>query len=693
MRRTRLFGGKAPFLIAALTLAALLGVFWLIRVDEARFGIPPDSLSVVDRKGRLLRHERLPDVNWGRDPRQAERVSRRWVFLEKVHRNFIDAILAAEDARFMEHGGVDFLAMGRALFWDWLWGRTTGASTLTQQLIKVVYGRPYGVVSKVLEIPRALEVERLYGKRWVLEQCINRLPFGNGTVGVESASWLYFGHSAKHLSLAEAALLAALPKAPSRLNPYRHPALALARRNWILSRLRELGWRDASEIKSAIEEPLRLQPGPPRAFYAPRFVDLVLRMAREGQIPVEEGIVRTSLDLELQKEAEALLEGSFSPLERRGARNGGAIIVAHQSGEVLAYVGAIRSGPAFEGGSLDLLVARKQPGSTLKPLLYALFFEAGHSPATIVDDIRKAWPGPQGSRYLPSNYDRKERGPVSARFALGASLNLAALDVASRLGSDRVYRGLRAFGLRGLDPLRQGLGVVLGGIEVSPLELAEAYATIARGGTRVPLRFAPWNSPEPPEGVFVISPDSAWLVRDVLADPQARTYGFGTDLSEAIGHIDWQNPVALKTGTSSGWRDAWAVAFDDDFVVVVWAGDPYGRPMLRLSGFEGAAPFALRLLALAQTKRAKLDVLPSKPPPASIVRLPICRDTGLLPGPRCQRVVLEAFSQKAIPQKRCDGHDQDGALLLDERYRAWLERHPSSHFRIKPFAVTSLTPP
>jgi penicillin-binding protein 1C len=691
--RLRLWLGRAVIatLVLALTARVAFSSVHERLIDDARFAIPADSLAVVDREGHLLRHERplLADETAASDRARVERVDRRWVSLEQIDADVIDAVIAVEDQRFREHGGVDHVATVRALGQDLVpGGRRSGASTITQQLVKLVYGRPHGPLSKGLEILRAIELEDRMSKDEILAQYLNRLPYGNGIVGIERAAEAYFGRHASELTLGEAALLAGLPQAPSRLDPRRHLARAIARRDHVLGRMLELGVRSPEEIRAARAERPNIRSESPRSYRAPRFVDHVVEAARRGEIVAEGGALETSLDLPLQGEAEEILAGAVTRLSPRGASNAAGIVVLNATGEIRAYVAAARSGADAEGGQLDLLRARRQPGSTLKPFLYALYFARGAGPASIVDDLRAPMTGHDGALYAAENYDGSERGPVTARAALSGSLNLAALDVARRLGQDRVVSGLAAFGLaRGLEADDVGAAVVLGGADTSPLALAEAYVALARGGTRIPLRSRPLGG-EPLAPRRVIARDAALLVRDVLSDREARRAGFGADLASlARSGQPGQSDVALKTGTSASWRDAWAASFDDDFTVIVWVGDPSGDPMERVSGFEAAAPAAMQILGAARARRDEL--VPADAPAVSaaedssmsssaaarsseLAHAHVCHQTGLLPGPRCTHVVSELFPRGHVPTRTCDGHDADGALLLSERYRGWL---------------------
>jgi penicillin-binding protein 1C len=430
--------------------------------------------------------------------------------------------------------------------------------------------------------------------------------------------------------------------------------------------MHEEGHLDRAELERELATVPHIVRRPPRPWQAARFVDRVLDGVRSGRIRPHGRELRTSLDLGLQHLVEQLLRAGVDRHRPRGVHNGAAIVVDPASGEVLAYVGAARPGPSEPGGMLDLLAARRQPGSTLKPFVYELLFERGGTPATVLDDVARPATGAGGVIFETGNYDGRERGPVRARVALASSLNLAALDAARRVGAETIVARLSALGLLGVGSAeRHGAAIVLGGVDVTPLELAAAYVTLARGGSRVPLTLLPVAAL--PEGERVMEPAAAVLAADVLADAGARRDAFGADLVLLAGGVD----LALKTGTSSGFRDAWTAAFTDRVVVVVWLGDPGGRALAGVSGFEGAAPIAARIVAAAHARIEAAEV-PVAPLPLDTA--PVCAESGMRPGPHCPHVVLERFEPGTAPEHRCDQHGPGGVWTLPPRYAAWVGR-------------------
>lgn len=645
--------------LAALVVAVIAVTAWwsplrFQLVDLDRFTRPTDAVTVVDRHGRSLRHARV------------EGIDRRWVAIEDVSPHLLAAFVAVEDHRFWEHDGVDWRSVLRASLSNGIPGRKlSGASTITQQVIKLVYRRPLGLASKIVEVLRAWVLEERMTKEEILEQYVNRVPFGDRIHGVARASEAYFGRPVSDLTVAQAALLAGIPQAPSATEPRRHLARATRRRDVVLRRMLDTGAIDAQAYAQSVREPVRIVGAAVRPWEAPRYVDRALRAWQQGHASVREGRLRTSLDLRLQLEVRRLTATRVRELEARGVTNGAAMVVANASGEVLAYVGAAIGGPDAPAGQMDLLRSRRQPGSTLKPFVYAQLFERGGTPATLLDDTARPMTAAFGEQFTPEDYDRHERGPVRARLALAASLNLPALDASQRVGAGAVVHRLRSLSFSHVVSAdHHGAGIVLGGVDVTAEQLAHGYVALARGGRWVPLG---WTAGRRERQVY--APEAALLVADILRDARARSDGFGRDLEDLAG-----GPFALKTGTSTGWRDAWAVAFDERHTVVVWLGDPAGRALSAVSGFEGAAPVATRILAAAQVFADANEVEPVDLPEADLVSVRVCAATGLLPSARCRHRVTERFAIGTAPRARCKAHDAQGNVRWAAPYARWRER-------------------
>lgn len=661
--------------ICAVALYAVGCVVWPLvhpeLIDAAAFAQPRASMTLSDRHGEPLRYTRHDGIN------------QRWTQLAHMSPAVLQAFVAVEDGRFYEHRGVDYLATLRAVASLVLPDmQTSGASTITQQTVKLVYGRRAGLRSKPLEVLRALALEEELSKREILEQYLNRVPFGDQIVGVGQASRAYFGKPPSELSVGEAALLAGIPQAPSVTEPRRHLPRALRRRRLVLSRMLLLGFIDQETHDDAVHHTPVVASQTPRPWRAPRFADRLmadyLRGSLEGEAMVQAGELRGSLELDLQSRVEAAVAEAVDRFEAQGVRNGAAVVLHNATGEVLAYVGAARRGPDVPGGSLDLLQARRQPGSTLKPFVFELLFEDGATAATVLDDISRPMTGADGALFEAEDYDGRQRGPVRARVALAASLNLTAVDAAQRVGAGRVVERLRELGIRGLaGPERYGAAIALGGPDIAPIDLARAYLVLARGGRNAALRFTPAGQQG---GDDLMEAGAAALTRHILTDAVTRRRAFGRDLLDVSDQV----PFALKTGTSSGWHDAWAAAFTDDVTIVVWLGDPGGQALRAVSGFDAAAPLAARLVAVATpfgaARTAELVAATDREPsPDSgrpeLSRSYVCALSGALPGGDCPHTVLEHFVAGTVPTDRCEFHLPGGRTELPARFGTWLEDH------------------
>ncbi|MEL6180661.1 MAG: transglycosylase domain-containing protein, partial [Myxococcota bacterium] len=515
-------------------------VVWIIAVPY-----PVEQLSleqagstrVTDRYGQPLRDLLGPEgVRWSPVARDA------------IADAMIEATLAGEDHRFWLHIGVDPWAILRATQLNLREGRVySGASTLTMQLVRLIEpASDRSLATKVREAIAALRLERAVDKDTILAQYLNRASYGPGIRGVEMASRLYFGISAQRLSLAQAAFLAALPRAPRRYDPYRHMARALRRQRHILRLMRDRAPEsERPRYETALKVPLHLLPRQ-RPFEAPHFVDHLV-VDHPELFADHPAVVRTSLDLELQHEVEVAVGRHVAALGHH-APQAAVLVLDHASGEVLAWVGSRDWRDVDAQGRTRGVMARRAPGSTLKPFIYAMAFEQGWGPHTVLPDLPLQVKMPSGEVYIPRNYDGRYRGPVRVRDALAGSLNTPAVRTLQHVGVLPLVNRLKAAGMDSLEsPGRYGPSLALGGAEVSLHDLTRGYASLARGGTAVELRVVP--SPAQPQGERVMEEAVSYLVTDILTDEMARQVAFGG------AALRFSGAVALKTGTSDGSRD------------------------------------------------------------------------------------------------------------------------------------------
>jgi len=575
LRRASRWGGGGLLALAAL-LAGLVAIEVArlpdVRVLAAR---APASTVLLDREGRPLRYALTPGGDLA--PR---------VPLARIAPLLRSATIAAEDSRFRSHFGVDILAVARALWTDLRRARVvSGASTITMQVARLLRPLDRSLYGKFREMVLAVAIERAFTKDEVLELYLNLSPYGGNARGVEAASLRYFGRPASDLTLAEAALIAGLPQAPSRLRPDRHPEAARARRDRVLDRMAALGMIGAGACAEAKAAPVRLDPRP-LPFEAPHFAIWAARRVPQGER------ARTSLDPSIQRMAEDVLRARLEALGAQGVRDGAVVVVETETAKVRALVG---SGDflAPRGGQVNGAIAPRSPGSLLKPFIYGLAFERGIAgPSTVLRDRPRRF----ADGYEPRNFGEEFSGPVTARDALVRSLNVPAVDILARLGVRAAIERMRAFGLRSIrrDAGHYGLALGLGGVEVPLVELVEAYASIGRGGRHLPLSVL--EDEPPPEADRVLSERAARQLADILeavAAPAAEREA-GLKLPR----------IAMKTGTSFGLRDAWAIGATPLWTVGVWLGNPDGASSPALVGRSAAVPAALAILRRLQETEA-----------------------------------------------------------------------------------------
>jgi penicillin-binding protein 1C len=576
-----------------------------------------DSLRVTDRNGVLLR-----DVRTG-DGKRARRLTLQ-AFGERVPR----AVIAAEDKRFYSHAGVDALALARAAWDSAREGRVaSGASTLTQQLARTLVHAPRTTKAKLEVMALALRLEAAYSKEQILEAYLNEIEFGPNVRGAEAAAELYFGKPCSELSLAEAAAIASIPRGPTIYDPTRRPEQLRKRRDRVLDRIEDAGLATREEVARAKGEPIVLAPRfSPSA--APHLVAALLA-GRLGPVPAPEGgELRTSIVAELQTEATVAARRTIDALGEQGVTAASVVVLDNISGEILAYVGSPDATDVARLGGNDGVLALRQPGSALKPFVYELGMERlGLLPSSMLPDIELSFPGPDGASFRPRNYDGTFHGPVLLRDALGSSFNIPAVHVAERLGSAAVLERLRALGFASLDREAEhyGLALALGDGEVRLLDLANAYATLARGGLARPV-VATAGGGASGEAERVLDERAAYLVTHVLTDPSARLASFGDD---SVLELPFE--VAAKTGTSKGYRDNVTVGYTPEVTVAVWVGNFDGSPMRGVSGITGAGPL------FHEVMRAAARLRPPTPfaRPEGLADVEVCALSGHRPGADC----------------------------------------------------------
>ncbi len=584
MTRLDRIGLVAAFLILAVgsaTIAAYVHVRDVAAVlpEPMAPGDVPTSTVVLDRDGRLLRPFTIADGRWRLPVTRAE-----------VDQRYLQFLIAYEDRRFAEHGGVDWKAIVRAAGQFVLAGGqiVSGGSTLTMQVARLLEGGPTrDADAKLRQILMARKLEARFTKDEILTLYLMLAPFGGNVEGVRAASLAYFGKEPTRLTVAQAALLVALPQSPEARRPDRDPEAARAARDRVIDRLVLAGVLDAEEAEAAKTE--RVPTG------RRDFPMLAAHMAERAILAhPHDSAIRLTIERNLQASLEALAHDRAAGL---GAKLSMAILVAdHTSGAILASVGSPGLLEDARAGHIDMTIATRSPGSTLKPLIYGLAFEERLAhPSSLIEDRPTAF-----GAYAPQNFDGHFRGTVTVREALTESLNIPAIITLDAVGPARLVSRIKRAGVVPTLPALSapGLAVGLGGVGVTLRDLVQLYAAIARGGTAVALEDGVAPVPEAKPGPPVLEPDAAWQVSDILADvlpPNNASPGL----------------VAYKTGTSYGYRDAWAIGFDGRHVVGVWIGRPDGTAIPGLSGISGAAPVLFEAFSRIGPQRIPL---PPKPP-------------------------------------------------------------------------------
>lgn len=618
--------------------------------------------------GRLVVEPELLSLVFG--PRQEER---RIVRLQDVPKGFIDAVLAAEDERFYSHAGFDPIGIARAAFANLRSGKIVqGGSTITQQTVKNLYlGQERTWWRKMREVTMAVMLDLRYPKDRILETYLNEVYLGQrGSVaicGVETASQYYFGRSLADLSTGEAALLAGQIRNPGGTNPFVHPERAVERRNQVLDALRDSRKIDEAAWKKAKAEPLRLASGGAGYARAPYAVELVRGQLAEtysAQALAEEGLeIFTTLDTDIQAGAERALRVGLERLERdwpsvhrqvrRRQLQGVVIVLEPSSGAVLALVG----GRDYRESQFNrALQAERQPGSCFKPFVYLAGFEraqqgeSGLTAATVLEDAPFEMVS-GGKNWAPMNYDGEFRGPVPARQALEQSLNVPTVRAAQAVSLPAVVDAAKRCGIsRRLEPLPS---LALGAQEVTPIELARAFATLANGGVR-PTLTAVKQVDAPggrrldrvtPKAERAVSPQAAWLLTNVLEGVLTR----GTAASSSS--LGFSGTAAGKTGTTDDTRDAWFVGYTPDLLALVWVGYD-DNSKTGLTGASGALPIWVDVLKAASHRRSWRTFTP----PSGMIQADVDPETGELAGPSCPSSVSEWFIAGTEPE-RCAKHE------------------------------------
>lgn len=584
--------------------------------------------------------------------------NRTLVKLGDVPLSLRQAIIAIEDAEFYQHAGFSLRGIFRAS-WRLLTHQSIeGGSTITQQLVKTALLSPERTFRrKVRELVLSVLVEMSYSKDQILEMYLNRVSFGGSAYGVEEAAQTYFKKSVRDLDLAQAALLAGLPASPTTYSPFgAHPELAKSRQKEVLRRMVSEGFTTWDQAETASNEELRFAPQI-TDIKAPHFVMYIkdLLAKKYGTQIVEQGglDVTTSLDLSVQNLTQTAVSQEVAKVSYLHIGNGAALVTNPTTGEILAMVGSVNYFDSQNDGNFNVTLSPRQPGSSIKPLNYALAFTHGFTPASLIDDSPIIYKAPGQPDYSPVNYDGKYHGKVPLRTALASSYNIPAVKILAANGIENFIDFARKMGISTwTDSSRFGLSLTLGGGEVTMTDMATAYAVFANAGQKINLQ--PILSVRTATGKLleeykccdsqtVLDPRIAYFISDILSDNSARApaFGFNSDLNIP--------KVAVKTGTTNNLRDNWTIGYTTNRLVTVWVGNNDNSPMSYVaSGVTGASPIWNRIV----NELIKVSPAAGFTPPPNLIQVGICPLTGQLSCDGCP-AKLEYFIPGTQPKNAC----------------------------------------
>ncbi len=626
-----------------------LVLFGVLVADALRFDLhgPQPSYLLLDRHGQFLAELSDSDDDLGYWP------------VTELPPRIVTAALALEDRRFDSHPGVDPLAMARALYQNITHQRrVSGASTIAMQVSRLLDPAERTYWNKVREVMRALVLTARYGRKEILAAYLRMVPYGNRVHGIAYAARRYLDKPVADLSWAEIAFLSAIPQSPTRMNPFHEDGRlrAIARGSWLLQQLSDKGVLSASEYELArsqirsIRFP-QLAARPPHSLHAMLKLQQVLMSdaPRGGAEPYR---VVTTLDLGLQDSVAEMAAQAVARWRSKGVGNAAVVLLDRDTNDVLAWVGSTDYFDREQAGALDYAQTPRSPGSALKPFIYALAYEQGRiTPATILDDLPMVSEG-------VSNADKLYLGPMLPRQALANSRNVPAVHLLNLIGLEEGYDFLCQLGLHNNqhDARFYGLGLSIGAMPVTLEHLVQAYSVLANDGK---WRALHWYEGQSAATRSLLSPGTARLVTMHLADPSARLPSF-----PRMGSTEFAYPVALKTGTSQGLRDAWTVAYSRRYLLGVWLGHPDARPMHDVTGAGSAAELAQKILNMLHgAERHGLTDL-GFPPPQGYQRVAVCAMTGKRATSACDPVFEEWFKPGQEPQQYDDAYVR---LAIDVR--------------------------
>jgi penicillin-binding protein 1C len=654
---TQLFAGfKKGIKWAGISLLSLIGLFFILNLIFPLHVNIEYSTIVTDNKGEVVNAYLTRDQKW----RMKTELSEISPLLQKT-------IIAKEDKHFYSHPGVNAFAMVRALFNNiFQLRRTSGASTITMQVAKALHPARRNIWSKIREVFRAFQLELKYSKKQILQMYLNVVPYGGNIEGVKAASLLYFKKNPDHLSLAEITALSIIPNKPGVLVIGKNNESVVKERNRWLRKFAAEKVFTSKEIEDALAEPLTATRG-----VIPHYIPhLSYRLRKNASRSTT--TIHTNIDLNTQLKTEKMVEDYVRVQRLKNIRNAAVVIIDNRTHKVISYVGSSGFLDTADGGQVNGANAVRQPGSTLKPLLYAMCIDEGLlTPKTVVTDVAVNYEG-----YAPENYDEKFRGYVSIEYALEHSLNIPAVKSLRMLGKDRFVQQLANCGFRQVDKDRRklGLSMILGGCGTTLEELTGLFSSFANNGVYLSPSF--FSDDTTHRRVTVASPAACFMINDILSKVNRPDFPVNWTATEHMPKIAW------KTGTSYGRRDAWSIGYNRNYTVGVWVGNFSGVGVAELSGANVATPLLFRIFnSIDYDSDEEWFTQPSD----CDIRQ-VCSETGMLPGEHCTSLTTDYFIPLISSTKTCDNW-QEVMTSPDEKISYCKVCAPASGYKKKWFKV------
>jgi len=614
------------------------------------------STIVTDNKGDVIHAFLTSDDKW-----------RMKTTLEEISPLLRKTIIEKEDRMFYRHPGINPLAVGRALFHNIVKGkRTSGASTITMQVARALEPKSRSYGNKLIEMFRAFQLEKKYSKNEILQLYLNLVPYGGNIEGVKSASILYFKKNPDHLSLAEITALSIIPNRPSSLVMGKHNDEIVKERNRWLKKFAEESVFTQDEIRDALSEPLTASRGS-----VPRLAPhLALKLKKQGG-----DIIHTTIEMNNQLKIEKLVADYVRTIRLNNIRNAAVVVIDNQSHRVISYIGSGNFYDTLDGGQVNGAAAIRQPGSTLKPLVYGMCIDEGLlTPKAIITDVAVSYEG-----YAPENYDKQFNGYVTMEYALEHSLNIPAVKALNILGKDKLVQMLARCNFTQIkkDQAKLGLSMILGGCGTTLEELTGLYSSFANQGVYFTPQVSLALSP-PPTGTRILSEPAAHMINETLSKVNRPDFPLNWQSTERMPRIAW------KTGTSYGRRDAWSIGYNKRYTVGVWVGNFSGTSNPELSGATMATPLLFKIFNSIDYDS---DQEWFNTPKDCDIRQ-VCSETGLLPTDHCERLSTDYFIPLVSSMAKCSNMEEV-YLSGDEKLSYCRLCAPEAGYKKKWFRIVS----